>query len=72
MQRHLLVIVLGMNRSCTSLCSHIPSALGVDMADKVEGPGSAARLSPKIVFRLRNPAQVFGARASYLSELEVD
>ncbi|MBV8335556.1 MAG: hypothetical protein JO358_08995, partial [Alphaproteobacteria bacterium] len=42
MQRHPIVIVLGMHRSGTSLCSHILSALGVDMSDKVEGPGSAA------------------------------
>jgi hypothetical protein len=42
MQRRPLVIVLGMHRSGTSLCSHILSALGVDMTDKIEGPGSTA------------------------------
>jgi hypothetical protein len=34
------VLVLGMHRSGTSLCSHVLSALGVDMTDKVAGPGS--------------------------------
>jgi hypothetical protein len=42
MQRHPIVLVLGMHRSGTSLCSHILSALGVDMTDKIEGPGSTA------------------------------
>jgi hypothetical protein len=41
-QRRPIVIVLGMHRSGTSLCSHVLSALGVDMADKVAGPGAAA------------------------------
>ncbi|TSJ60916.1 hypothetical protein FO470_15260 [Starkeya sp. 3C] len=36
-----IVIVLGMHRSGTSLCSHILSALGVDMADDVgHGPAN--------------------------------
>ncbi|MGH7093403.1 MAG: hypothetical protein ACREFB_07715 [Stellaceae bacterium] len=30
-----IVVVLGMHRSGTSLCSHILSALGIDMADVV-------------------------------------
>ena len=34
-QRRPIVFVLGMHRSGTSLCSHILSALGVDMADDV-------------------------------------
>jgi hypothetical protein len=38
-QRRPIVLVLGMHRSGTSLCSHILSALGVDMADKIGGPG---------------------------------
>jgi hypothetical protein len=38
MQRRPIVLVLGMHRSGTSLCSHILSALGVDMADKIVGP----------------------------------
>jgi hypothetical protein len=36
-ERRPLVMVLGMHRSGTSLCSHVLSALGVDMADQV-GP----------------------------------
>jgi hypothetical protein len=40
--RRPIVIVLGMHRSGTSLCSHLLSALGVDMADKIAGPGSPA------------------------------
>jgi hypothetical protein len=36
--RH-IVVVLGMHRSGTSLCSHILSALGVDMADRAPGRG---------------------------------
>ena len=39
-QQRPIVLVLGMHRSGTSLCSHVLSALGVDMADKVAGPGS--------------------------------
>jgi hypothetical protein len=34
-QRKPIVLVLGMHRSGTSLCSHILSALGVDMADDI-------------------------------------
>jgi hypothetical protein len=34
-QRRPIVIVLGMHRSGTSLCSHILSALGIDMADDI-------------------------------------
>jgi hypothetical protein len=34
-QRRPIVLVLGMHRSGTSLCSHILSALGVDMADEI-------------------------------------
>jgi hypothetical protein len=37
-QRRPIVLVLGMHRSGTSLCSHLLSALGVDMADKIPGP----------------------------------
>src|SRR6516164_6511522 len=44
-QRKSIVLVLGMHRSGTSLCSHILSALGVDMTDKIAGPGAIA-LSP--------------------------
>src|SRR5437016_5608369 len=36
--RQPIVLVLGMHRSGTSLCSHLLSALGVDMADKIPGP----------------------------------
>jgi hypothetical protein len=39
-QRRPIVLVLGMHRSGTSLCAHILSALGVDMADKIPGPGA--------------------------------
>src|SRR5215831_14473761 len=42
MPRRPIVVVLGMHRSGTSLCSHILSALGVDMADKIPGPGAAS------------------------------
>jgi hypothetical protein len=38
--RRPIVLVLGMHRSGTSLCSHLLSALGVDMADKIAGPGN--------------------------------
>jgi hypothetical protein len=40
--RRPIVLVLGMHRSGTSLCSHLLSALGVDMADKIAGPGNPA------------------------------
>src|SRR5215831_7794876 len=42
LQRRPVVVVLGMHRSGTSLCSHILSALGVDMTDKIAGPGNPA------------------------------
>lgn len=35
-QRRPIVLVLGMHRSGTSLCSHILSALGVDMSDDID------------------------------------
>jgi hypothetical protein len=38
-QRRPIIMVLGMHRSGTSLCSHVLSALGIDMADMVPGPG---------------------------------
>jgi hypothetical protein len=41
-QRRPIVLVLGMHRSGTSLCSHILSALGIDMADKIPGPGATS------------------------------
>jgi hypothetical protein len=41
-QRRPIVLVLGMHRSGTSLCSHVLSALGVDMADKIPGPGATS------------------------------
>src|SRR3989442_8539535 len=37
--RRPIVVVLGMHRSGTSLCSHVLSALGVDMADTLAPPG---------------------------------
>ena len=40
LQRRPIVLVLGMHRSGTSLCSHILSAIGVDMAD-VTSPAPA-------------------------------
>lgn len=42
-QRHAIVVVLGMHRSGTSLCSHVLSALGVDMADEVTAQPSNAK-----------------------------
>jgi hypothetical protein len=41
-QRRPIVLVLGMHRSGTSLCSHLLSALGVDMADELPGPGKTS------------------------------
>src|SRR5215813_7385324 len=41
-KRRRIVLVLGMHRSGTSLCSHLLSALGVDMADNIAGPGNAS------------------------------
>jgi hypothetical protein len=40
-QRRQIVLVLGMHRSGTSLCSHVLSALGLDMADRIAPPGLA-------------------------------
>ena len=42
-QHRPIVLVMGMHRSGTSLCSHILSALGVDMADDI---GDDPILSP--------------------------
>ena len=42
-QRKPIVLVLGMHRSGTSLCSHILSAIGVDMADDIGANASNAR-----------------------------
>src|SRR5947199_3831318 len=39
-QRRPIVMVLGMHRSGTSLCSHVLSALGVEMTDDITAPGS--------------------------------
>jgi len=44
-QRRPIVLVVGMHRSGTSLCSHILSALGVDMTDRIAGPGNPAPTS---------------------------
>jgi hypothetical protein len=41
-QRRPIIVVLGMHRSGTSLCSHILSALGGDMTDNIPGPGNAS------------------------------
>src|SRR6516164_9400183 len=41
-QRRPIVLVVGMHRSGTSLCSHILSALGIDMADTIPGPGATS------------------------------
>jgi hypothetical protein len=41
-QRRPILLVVGMHRSGTSLCSHLLSALGVDMTDKIPGPGLAS------------------------------
>src|SRR5438132_13627300 len=45
-QRRPIVLVLGMHRSGTSLCSHLLSALGVDMTDKIPAPGNTS-LTPE-------------------------
>src|SRR3989440_4040085 len=34
-QRRRIVVVLGMHRSGTSLCPHVLSAMGIDMADNI-------------------------------------
>jgi hypothetical protein len=41
--RRPIVIVLGMHRSGTSLCSHLLSALGIDMADAIAVQESNAK-----------------------------
>src|SRR5437879_1951116 len=41
--RRPIVVVLGMHRSGTSLCSHVLSALGVDMADAIGAQESNAK-----------------------------
>jgi len=41
-QRRPIILVVGMHRSGTSLCSHLLSALGVDMADNIPGPGATS------------------------------
>src|SRR5437016_604917 len=38
-QRRQIVLVVGVHRSGTSLCSHVLSALGLDMADMIAPPG---------------------------------
>src|SRR6185369_560629 len=40
--RRSIAIVLGMHRSGTSLCSHVLSALGLDMADRMFPEGLTA------------------------------
>src|SRR5262245_10859004 len=42
-ERRPIVIVLGMHRSGTSLCAHILSAMGIDMADEITANASNAR-----------------------------
>src|SRR5271166_6694061 len=42
-QRRPIVLVLGMDRSGTSLCSHLLSAFGVDMSDDIDVNPSNAR-----------------------------
>jgi GT2 family glycosyltransferase/tetratricopeptide (TPR) repeat protein len=42
-QRRQIVLVLGMHRSGTSLCAHVLSALGVDMADEIDPHASNAK-----------------------------
>ncbi|MBV8590430.1 MAG: sulfotransferase [Acetobacteraceae bacterium] len=41
-KRRPIVLVLGMHRSGTSLCSHILGMLGVDMTDDIAAPGTAS------------------------------
>ena len=43
-QRRPIVLVLGMHRSGTSLCSHVLSTLGVDMTDQIPAPGAETLL----------------------------
>ena len=40
--RRPIIVVVGMHRSGTSLCSHLLSTLGVDMADQIAAPGHPA------------------------------
>jgi hypothetical protein len=42
-QRRPIAVVLGMHRSGTSLCSHILSAMGIDMADDIDAVPSNAK-----------------------------
>jgi hypothetical protein len=42
-QRRPIAVVLGMHRSGTSLCAHILSAMGIDMADEITAAPSNAR-----------------------------
>ena len=42
-RRRPIVVVLGMHRSGTSLCAHILSAMGIDMADEIREHDSNAR-----------------------------
>jgi hypothetical protein len=44
--RRPIVMVLGMHRSGTSLCSHVLSALGLDMTDNEAAPGHDGPNSP--------------------------
>lgn len=41
-----IVLVLGMHRSGTSLCSHILSSLGVNMTDQIAGPNNPGDPDP--------------------------
>src|SRR5262249_11919383 len=42
-ERRPIAVVLGMHRSGTSLCAHILSAMGIDMADEITANASNAR-----------------------------
>jgi hypothetical protein len=42
-QRRPIAVVLGMHRSGTSLCAHILSAMGIDMADEIGAAASNAK-----------------------------
>src|ERR1700759_4544929 len=42
-QRRPIAMVLGMHRSGTSLCAHILSAMGIDMADDIRATEGNAR-----------------------------
>src|SRR5215468_10867338 len=41
--RRAIAVVLGVHRSGTSLCAHILSAMGIDMADEISAHESNAR-----------------------------